>query len=219
MLKKYSIVLSISMFLSFLYIYLVYSGIYRYITIYCISIERYITNYKQVKYENYGEKIIISLYTEDFNKLKPVIKSLLDQTVKVDYLYISCNDTCKIPDYIKNFCDINVLGKNYNGFGNIIPVLLNENNSDTIIICLPSTKIFGEDTIELLLEESKKHPYKLIYYEKDYTNGILIKPKFFDSDILKPTKTYNYTDWIKLNLKKTGFKSISIKQNDTFNIL
>ena len=105
-----------------------YYGITRYIEIYCKSIESYVKNFKKMKSNDLNSKIIISIYTDNFSKIKYVLKSLLDQTIKVDSIIINTNiEEDNIPSYIKNIVDINVVGKHYNNnVGNIIPTLLND---------------------------------------------------------------------------------------------
>ena len=47
-----------------------------------------------------NKKVVINLSISNPDKLKPVINSLLDQTVRVDE--ISINTDKKLPDYIKD---------------------------------------------------------------------------------------------------------------------
>jgi choline kinase len=162
-------------------------------------------------------KVIVSIYTDNINKIKNVIKAVLDQTVKIHSIHVYTSKEEHIPEYLQKIAQVNIVNKKYKKLGNVIPILSSEGDGEVTIISIQDDHIYGIDTFELLLEQSKKDPYKLIYFKnKDYTNGILFKPKFFDIDILDYDGKTSYTDWINNNLKKTGFKTISVKYNDTY---
>ena len=88
--KKTIIIISlISAIFSLIYILLNYFGVIRYFGLYFSPVEKYIKKYKNL--DKIGEhKIIISLTEtpEQIKKITPTIKSLLDQTVKVDLISI-----------------------------------------------------------------------------------------------------------------------------------
>lgn len=210
-------VIFISIFVSIIFIFLSYFGIVRYITIYCKSVDSYVETYQKLKPND--TKVIVSIYSDDISNIKNVIKSVLDQTVKIHsiHVYTSKEDIGDIPEYLQKIAQVNTVNKNYKKLGNIIPILSSEGDGEVTIISIQDDHIYGIDTFELLLEQSKKDPYKLIYFKnKDYTNGILFKPKFFDIGILDYDGKTSYTDWINNNLKKTGFKTIDVKYNDTY---
>src|SRR3989344_4209045 len=94
MTKKTIIILSVvSTILSLVYIFLVYFGIIRYFSIQIYPLESYSKNYKNLDKASKDEKnrVIVSLSTSPnkIKKLKPVINSILDQTVRVDEIAIS----------------------------------------------------------------------------------------------------------------------------------
>ena len=190
-----------SIVLSIVFIFLSYFGIVRYITIYCKSFDSYIENYRKIKAPE--EKVIVIIFNSKKNSnIKNVIKSILDQTVKVNSICVYTPNEKNIPENIKKIAQVNVIDAKYNNLGGVISVLSTEGNADTNIISLQDDSIYGIDTLELLLEQSKKDPYKLVHFkQKDFTKGILFKPKFFDSKILEydgksslqyPNKSHNF---------------------------
>ena len=94
--KKTIITLSlISAVLSFFYIILNYYGFLRYIGIKIFPVERYFNNNKNLDKIHKNNKIVISIMVDDINKkslqssLNSTIKSLLDQTIAVDFISIT----------------------------------------------------------------------------------------------------------------------------------
>lgn len=227
-----SIVVSV---LSIVWIVLSYFGIVRYYCIKYKSFESYVRAYEKLPRANYEGKIIVSLGGDentDLEKIKPTLKSVLDQTVHVDQIALNLPDSKNwdIPDYIKNTDVISVYkvpikcGK----ASAILGPLLREKNGSTVIICLDTNVIYGPDLIELFLEKSKEHPKSAIfttgYNAKNKINnkqtissntidvlqcegGVLIKPSFLPVDIIEtnhgPSDMLQSQDiWLSANLAK-----------------
>ena len=78
-----------------------YYDIFRYIKIHFDSDYEYIKNYKKLNKFNYTDRIVISLTTtpDRIQYIKPVIKSLLDQSVKVDQIVLNIPKLCKNKEY------------------------------------------------------------------------------------------------------------------------
>jgi hypothetical protein len=197
-----------------------YLGFFRYICLYFIPLDYYINNYTKKKNKNIGKTIIsIESNKENIKKLEPVLKSLLDQSVRIDGIYINVHDKFEIPDFIKKIAIVNVTGKDYGDRQNFLPMLLREESSDTNIICLSNTMIYDYNLIEDLTSEVDKDQYKIICIDdKDFKKGMLIKPKFFDSDIML-NKNIDINQCINNNIKKTGFKTLKIKNKCNYNII
>ena len=195
--KKIIIISIISAIFSVVYLLLNYFGLIRYINIYLYSTESYQKNYKNL--DKIGKyKTIISLTTtpKQMSKLSHVIKSLLDQTVRVDLISINVpnGDQYNLPiDLVKSVllsrCDED------KGLLNcLLPSILKENESTTRIITLGAGTIYGKDFIETLMDESEKHQDKIIYSNTndniDLTKGVVFYTNFFNIDFLDiPHKT------------------------------
>ena len=83
------ILLFLSTIISIILIFVAYYGIDRYIVMHLNSIDKYVDNYH--KLSSIPDKVVLSFSTtqDKFNKIKPMIKSLLDQTIKINKIDIN----------------------------------------------------------------------------------------------------------------------------------
>jgi hypothetical protein len=185
--------------LSLISILFYYFGIFRYIQLHFDNNEKYIKNYKNLD-NAHTKKVVISLSTtsENIKKLKPVLKSILDQTVKVNMIVLNIpkDQFTEIPEDYKDMASIIKCGKYYGLATKIIPTLLREDNKDTIIIMIDDNIIYGKDFVETLIEEYKQNNCAVVN-----KNAILITPEFFNVDKFNSKdkidlKNLN-NDWIK----------------------
>jgi hypothetical protein len=149
--KKKIFVLVFSTFLSILFIFLSYYGYTRYISMYNNYFENYILNYRNLPKKN-DHNIIISISScqKNIKKLRPLLKSLLDQTVKVDKIILNLPPSeikYDIPEYYYKVISIYHSGINYYKCMNSIPTLLRETENNSIIILLRDDLIYGKDYI------------------------------------------------------------------------
>ncbi len=199
--------------LSLLFIILTYFGITRYITLQLESSDKYIEKYHKLPKSN-AKKVNIVIYAEskDINKLKPIINSILDQTVKVDRIYLTSSDITspELPEYLKKVVTILPAAKKYGGeFANsLIPMLLNEKNSDTTIVVLKNNIIYGKDFIETIISISEKTPKTAILDNKH--NSLVVKPDYYDNTIFDRNK-HTYLDrWF---IEKIPHKYVDYSEN------
>ena len=191
--KKTIITISIvSAILSLVYVLLNYFGFIRYSSIYFSSTEKYEKNYKNLdKIGNYKTVISLTVTPNQMSKLSNVIKSLLDQTIRVDLISIILPDENKyqIPKDLVNSISLFTCEQDQGILNCLIPAILKENESTTRIITLGGGTIYGKDFIETLMEESEKHPDKIIYVNNnnntiDLTKGVVFSTNFFNVDFL-----------------------------------
>ena len=178
--KRTIIILTIvSSFLSLAMILLSYFGIVRYITLHTSSSENFSRNYSKLSKADEKRRIVVSfsLDPSEMDKAKPMINSLLDQTVKVDVIFVTVkqgtNDS--VPDYIKDVAVILPAGKDYGDCNNMVPILLREKESDTVIIVLQHDIVYGKDFIEKIVDESETRPSAAIQDSKG--RALLVKPE------------------------------------------
>jgi hypothetical protein len=196
----------LSIIISILITIITYFGLDRYYTLQKNNSNTYIDNYKNLT--KLDDNIIISLSATDSNleNLRPMLNSILDQTISVDKIILNLppGQTYTIPENYDKFLTINNLRKDYAYGNNIIPTLLNEKNSDTKIIYLQNNNIYGKDFIQKLVEESNKYPDNSIGV-RDHTQeySTLVKPKFFDASVVSsdPNTVYD-KNWIDGHLTK-----------------
>ena len=196
--------------LSFLLTLIYYLGFIRYLMLYINPLEKYINSYKHLDKTKSDKKVIISLSTTPANINKHMdimLKSILNQTVKVDQIVLNIPKLYKdkkyvIPDNYKNILNIFTSGRDYGISGTkLIPTLLRENDSDSIILLLDDNIVYGEDFIETIINESISNKDKCIYTN----NSILVKPGFFDETILNRDGNIN-NNFILDNLKVDKIK-------------
>jgi hypothetical protein len=212
------IIFTISYLLYLLYIIDIYS-LFRFMRLKYFCSKQYIQDYRHLK-KCTNDKVVLSLTTvpERIKKIKPMLNSLLNQTVRVDRIALNIPEKCKnkdydIPNEYNELCNIFNVGRDYGPGTKYVPTLLREKDCGTKIILLDDDYIYGKDLIEVLLKESEKNPNKCLYIGNDFktANGILLKPEFIDK------VTHNYCDnqWLKDNLKVEKMK-IPYKKNYKF---
>lgn len=184
--------------LSLLFIALSYFGINRYISLHFSSCDGYIEKYKNLPKASDNRVVLtFTTTTEKIDKLKPMINSILDQTVRVNQIimvipeYIRNN--YKIPDYLKDIVTIIPSGKNYGEGTKLIPILLREKESDTIIIAINDNIVYGKDFLQEMIENSNKNPNTIILDSKN--NSILVKPVCFNNDVINREKQKFDHNW------------------------
>jgi hypothetical protein len=197
--KRTMILISIiTTILSLLFIALSYFGITRYLSLHLCSYEKFLERYKDLPKAS-DNRVVLTFTTtpEKIGKLKPMINSLLDQTVRVNQIIMVIPECDKrkydIPDYLKNIVTIIPSGKNYGEGTKLIPTLLREKDSDTIIIAINDNMIYGKDFLQEMIEKSNKNPNTIIL--ENNNNSILVKPICFDIDVINRGKEEFDNDW------------------------
>lgn len=212
---KFVIIIILTL-LSLVFIFLSYYGITRYMYLYMASVESYAKNYQHLP-KAFDNRMVITLSVnskENAKKLKPVINSLLDQTVKVNM--IALNVPYKymkdIPEDIKYAVNIFGYSKEYTkDSAKLIPTLFREKECDTIIIAVDSDKIYGKDFIESTINSLSKTNKVILSNDK---STIAVKPEFYDCDILGRDNDNDEltTEWF-LNKSKCGITTIEYSEN------
>lgn len=191
-----SLILSV---IGLIYLILSYYGIIRYFKLHFISTDIYTENFKNLpKASKNRVTVCFSADDKQLKNIKPFINSILDQTVRVDdiALTIPYRDMDKIPKNLKDIISPYGYSKDYDNAGNFICSILRETEAETKIIIVEPDKVYGEDFIENLVEESEKNPNKILYVGKEKV-GILLKPKFFNDKISDYEKGKGCCTWIK----------------------
>ena len=194
--------------LSVVFIFLSYYGLTRLYKIHTGQCEAFAKGYLKLQKAPTTRKIVVSIAGDNFEKLKPTIKSLFDQTFRPDQIIISIppNSTMDLDPFINEnkLITVHKLAKDYGKCCNIMSPLLREKDGDAIIILASQNTVYGPDFIENMVEESEKNPDCVIYVsgynakyfidtgkkESDNSDvidvdyGVIIKPKFITENIL-----------------------------------
>jgi hypothetical protein len=210
----------ISVTISVVMILVSYFGIIRYFTLHMKSTEGFISNYKDLD-SAADVRVVISFTTtpERISKLKPMLNSIIDQTVRVDQIalnipYKSNGKSYEIPEEYKDVLTIFRSEKDYGEGGKYIPTLLREGECGTKIIYLDDDQVYGKDLIETLVDASNSDPDKAIYTKGDMNpaGGVLVKPEFFNCNVLARDKETFDGSWARSNLCSKK-KKISYSEN------
>tara|TARA_B100001059_G_scaffold228649_1_gene260074 strand:- start:469 stop:1017 length:549 start_codon:yes stop_codon:yes gene_type:complete len=160
-------------------------------------------------------RVVVSFAAKpkDFDKLKPMINSLLDQTVKVDQIgiVVPLTNETEVPDYVKNIANIFPAGKDYGDGTSLIPILLKEKECNTIIIALKHDVVYGKDFIEMMVDKADEYPDTVLSDKK--RKAILVKPEYYGCEILDSTQDNYDRDWF-LNQAKHA-KIVDYTENFT----
>jgi len=176
--------------LSTIVIIIQYFDLFRYYKLRREEISRYIEKYSDVKPYKSKKSIIVSLNTtpDRIGKIKPVLNSLLDQSIRVNKIivnvYSKSSEPCELPENYKKVGIFNNIKKDYQEKPNL-SILNNEGESETKIIFLSDKTVYGEDFIETLVDESDNNPDSIIHTKANPEIDVLIKPKFFTVENLE----------------------------------
>ena len=177
------------------------------------SADRYIENYHKLS-KSAAKKVNICIYSDskNINKIKPMINSILDQTIRVDRIFLVTPEITfdELPEYLKKVVTILPACKKYGGeFANsLIPMLLNEKNADTTIVVLKNNLVYGKDFIETIINISEKTPKTVIIDSKN--NAIVVKPNYYDTTIIDRNKDTYLDRWF---VEKNPYKYFRYSEN------
>jgi hypothetical protein len=131
-----------------------------------------------------------------------MVNSLLDQTVKVDQIvFVTPPAEMVIPKYITNIAVMIPAGKDYGKCTKLLPVLLREKESDTIILCLDDTTVYGKDFIETMVSTVSKNPETVLTTQDN--SVILVRPSCFGPDVVNRGKDVYDINWFLNKAKKS----------------
>lgn len=207
------IICIVSTILSVIWIVLTYFGIIRYLTL-CmpLSNETYVRNYSKLPKSD-AKRVVVSFTVtpETVNKIKPMINSILDQTIKVNSIFVVIPSDKKydLPKYITDVATPIPAGKDYGDGTKLVPILLREKECDTTIITLDSNVVYGQDFLYTLIDESTNNPSSVIVDKKG--NAMLVKPELFGCEAIDREKENFDTSWFLSKTKST--KTIDYYEN------
>ena len=174
------IVLSI---MSIIFSILVYFGITRYIKLYMTkSIDKYAEGYSSLSFARENRTVIVFTVENqsDIDNLIPTLNSLLDQTVRVNQIFVVLSGL-DMPDHLTKVLSVIEPGKIYDDqYHDIISLLHREKEKDILIIKVLTGVIYSYDFIQNVVEESEANPDSVI---RDNSGlFITVKPSFIKLD-------------------------------------
>lgn len=202
-----SIVLSL---LSIVISILVYFGIIRYIHLYFSkTVDKYTEKYTDLPMASENKTIIVLSIDseEDLKNIFPTVNSILDQTVRVNqiFLVVPCSSTFEIPENLLKVVSVVKPGKVYDDkYQDIISILEREKEKNTIIIRISKGIIYGKEFIENIIEISESNPDSVINDESNLF--FVLKPSFIKFD--ESSKNVNFICDIKNMYQRENYKII-----------
>ena len=153
--RRIIIMTIISTIISMVIILCSYFGITRYYLLRFQSSDSYISTYPTIRKTDTNVTVSISTTPKRIEKIRPMINSILDQTVRVDRIILVVDQDAidrgyTLPSYLNKIAILFPTGKDY-GSGccnSMVPMLLTEKECDTTIIALLDDVIYGKDYIE-----------------------------------------------------------------------
>ena len=228
--------------LSAIITFLLYYGIVRLLQVKTGNTEKYAKEYLKLPKAQTDRKIVVSITGDSMDKLRGTVNSIFDQTVRPDQIIISVppNSDIKLDEFVahNNLITVHRLAKDYSRCSNIISPLIREKDGGVLIILVDQDTVYGADFIESIVEDSEKNPDCVIYVEsynaKTFSNtgkkvkengdvletsrGVLIKPRFFKTDVLEDSSFYNDPDvFLSVQLHKNNvcMKKMDYTENFT----
>lgn len=216
MTKRNLIILSIIVsIISAIFILLSYFGITRCWMLKLQNPDTYIENYSKLPKAK-EKRVVLSFTTipDNVDKIKPMINSILDQTVKVNQIalvtpYHYNGQKYNLPPYMKKVANNFPSGKDYGLGTKLIPILLREKECDTIIIAVNDNYMYGKDFIETMVKAVQENPDTVLIDNNHST--MVLRPEYFDCDVINRNKEKFDEEWFLSKAKKS--KVIEYSEN------
>ena len=148
--------LIISTIFSVIFILLNYFGINRLLMLHIYGSKSYRENYKKLPKvsDNKSVKIFIAANKNNISRMEPTITSILDQTNRVEKIYLVVFDkSMKIPDFLSKVC--NVVHSTCDA-NSIDCVVSKQKDSNIELILIRPDVVYGKDFVEKIIEEGEK---------------------------------------------------------------
>lgn len=188
------------------------------------------------------KRIVMSLTTtqERIGNIIPTLKSILNNTVKPDVIYIHIHSNVIVPQnildwFVENQQNVPIIvsrmSNDYGSVSKLYPTLLRERDDETVIITIDDDIIYPSLTIQHLIQASHKYPEKCICISGwDYVfvgffyipvihpfSNIVSKISVVQSDkgVLYKRRFFKDMSLIQNNLKKECEKTADIVVSDS----
>jgi hypothetical protein len=205
--KKNIILIIVLTILSTIYVVLSYTGVIRYANMYRRSSYSFVESHNHLDKASGDERVVVSLTVtsnEDMEKIKPVINSLLDQTLRPTKIALTAPYSVNVPKSVSDVVSVYRYSKDYGTLSPFIPVLLREKEANTKILVVDPKHVYSSDCLEKMLKRSEGKSFFI-----NMSTGVyLIEPRFFTGQACEiKDKNIILSDWFKEN----GDKNLSFK--------
>lgn len=214
--KKSTIILSVVVsILSFVVTLLSFLEIKRYMAIKKskVKAKSYIEKYSTLSKNNGKVVISMAVDNKDVGTAMPTLVSLLDQSVKVDRIYINLlpGQRYDIPQKVKDIAITYKSGKNYGCLSCLVPTLLRELDRETLILCVKPETVYGSDFVQTMVEEITSDDSEICIAKNIVGKncGFITRTSVFRNDITLSHSNCKNIDDLALNMKVKYVKVIN----------
>lgn len=156
------------------------SSIFRNYKINNYPVSYFIEKYKTKK-KKINDKIIVCM--EKTDNIENTVKSLLDQTDRIDEIIVNSRDKFTPSKELKDIISVYICNKNYGKFNNFIPTVIKEKCANTIVITIKGGVIYNRDFINKMTQNlDKKTINKDLHLDN---NCMSFRCGIFDSDFFQ----------------------------------
>jgi hypothetical protein len=189
--------LILSTVLSLLTILVAYFGITRYLTLHFSSMDKLAESYKSLPEASKDDWVtVVTCVPKGEKKMKTTVKSLLDQTVKV-------NDISAVPepgkegisDSLKSVLKPLRAGKEYEGCQALVLAILCTKSDKTTLIWVKPGHVYGKDAIASMLQKAKEDPSRPVV--SSCGRMAVVRPSHFDPSALDKCQATDAMDLIR----------------------
>lgn len=169
----------ISAIVSLISILITYFDITRYITLHFSSLRKHIESYQQLPDASSNDRVVV--VTSGHDKLETTVKSLLDQTVKVDEMSATPKlGEYNLPESLKDVLKPLKAGKGYVGCQTLMLAVLCTKLDKTMILWAKPGYVYGKTSIATMVEKASEHPSKPIV--SSCGRMAIVRPSHFTAD-------------------------------------
>lgn len=144
-----------------------------------------------------------------YKLLHRMLKSLQNQTVKFDCIYLAIPYKAKrlnqvypeLPTAIQKLCTIVRIDQDYGPICKLYGALMNEHDPETIIVSIDDDTIYHPDLVKTLLEKSKIRPTSAIT-----GSSWLVKSHWFFNFYSNVTVSNAVKSWVGFKIPESGRK-------------
>jgi hypothetical protein len=196
----------LSLFLSIVALFYMFGARYqltRYVNLLYFgppSFEPYVKNYANLEKALQDDKVVIAFTLKPsqttLSRLRPFLQSLLDQSKRVDDIVMTVPSRLDFPKELERVVSVQKFYKDYRmeeqDVGNLILSVLREPESNTRIIIVNPSVVYGKDFVANMIDASNRFPNSIIYAnEKNLKEAMLLKPMFFDKSFTDYNKGFD----------------------------
>jgi hypothetical protein len=210
MIKKKTVIW-ISLIISFIMMIISifsYFEIIRYYKVRYSSVESYINSYSNLSKASNNRVVLSFSITDDLDKYKGFLNSILDQTVKVDSIDINISEKYRSMNLVnpkyRKIVTLNYISADYGKFNGLLPTLERETDKDTIIIWVKPEYIYPSDMIQNMIEHMNKDDKMYTIKKNNRIVAIAVKP-----DEILSTCFYSSTNDNPEKIKSQNLSDIS----------